>query len=61
LEGVDVLRQRVTEASRHIDRERLGISPQCGFASSIIGNTISAAEQQRKLELVARAAAAIWG
>ncbi len=61
LESLDALRRRVEEASRYVERERLGISPQCGFASSVIGNTISAAQQRRKLELVVEAARAIWG
>ena len=60
LESLDVLRQRVAEASRYVERERLGVSPQCGFASSVVGNTISAAEQRRKLELVVKTARAIW-
>jgi len=60
LESLDVLRQRVAEASRYVERERLGLSPQCGFASSVVGNTISAAQQRRKLELVVKAAEAIW-
>jgi 5-methyltetrahydropteroyltriglutamate--homocysteine methyltransferase len=60
LESLEVLKRRVAEASRYVDRQRLGISPQCGFASSIIGNTLSAEEQQRKLELVVKAAAIIW-
>jgi len=60
LESLDVLRQRVAEASRYVEHERLGVSPQCGFASSVVGNTISAAQQRRKLELVVKAADAIW-
>ena len=61
LEPVDRIVARVTEASRHIPMERLGLSPQCGFASSIIGNRISADDQQRKLDLVVSAARALWG
>jgi 5-methyltetrahydropteroyltriglutamate--homocysteine methyltransferase len=40
--------------------ERLGLSPQCGFASSIIGNRISFEDQRRKLELVVETARALW-
>ena len=61
LESVDSLRRRITEASRYVPLERLGLSPQCGFASSIIGNRISPEDQRRKLELVVRTAAAMWG
>jgi len=61
LESVPTLRQRITEASRHIARERLGISPQCGFASSVVGNNISAEGQRQKLELVVKTAREMWG
>jgi 5-methyltetrahydropteroyltriglutamate--homocysteine methyltransferase len=61
LEAMDLLSQRITEANRYISIERLGLSPQCGFASSIIGNRISFEDQRRKLELVAKTARAVWG
>jgi len=61
LESRDDLKQRIFEAGRYIPLERLGISPQCGFASSIIGNNITHEAQRRKLELVARTAEEIWG
>lgn len=61
LESIDLLRQRVVEASRYVPLERLGLSPQCGFASSIIGNSISPEDQRRKLALVVRTAETLWG
>ena len=61
LESNDWLTRRVVEACRYIPMERLGLSPQCGFASSVIGNKISADEQRRKLELVVKTAHALWG
>ena len=60
LESLELLTQRVTEATRYIPLERLGLSPQCGFASSIIGNNISTEDQRRKLELLVNAAEALW-
>jgi 5-methyltetrahydropteroyltriglutamate--homocysteine methyltransferase len=36
------------------------LSPQCGFASSIIGNRISPRDQRRKLELVVNTAETVW-
>ena len=60
LESLESLRKRVTDASRYIALERLGVSPQCGFASSVIGNNISAADQRRKLASVTEVAKAIW-
>jgi hypothetical protein len=41
--------------------DRLGVSPQCGFSSSIVGNRISPADQKRKLELVVKMARDLWG
>jgi 5-methyltetrahydropteroyltriglutamate--homocysteine methyltransferase len=61
LEPVDFLTQRVSDAARYVPMERLGLSPQCGFASSIIGNRISPDDQRRKLELVVESAQLIWG
>jgi 5-methyltetrahydropteroyltriglutamate--homocysteine methyltransferase len=61
LESIDSLRQRITEASRYVPLERLGLSPQCGFGSSIIGNRISPEDQRRKMELVVRIAETLWG
>jgi len=55
------LRQRISDAGRYISRERLGLSPQCGFASSIIGNNVSFNEQRMKLKLVVETAQAVWG
>jgi len=61
LESMNFLRERVSEASRYVSMERLGISPQCGFASSIVGNRISLEDQRRKLELVVNTARVVWG
>jgi len=60
LESLAQLRQRVSEASRFVAPERLGLSPQCGFGSSIVGNRISREDQRRKLELVVQAGRALW-
>ena len=61
LERPEELRQRIIEASRFVALERLALSPQCGFASSVIGNRISHDDQQMKLKLVVDTAQAIWG
>jgi 5-methyltetrahydropteroyltriglutamate--homocysteine methyltransferase len=53
--------ERVREASRYVPLERLAISPQCGFASSVLGNRISAEDQRRKLEVLVEAALQLWG
>ena len=41
--------------------ERLAISPQCGFASVMVGNEIEADVQWRKLALVSSVADRLWG
>jgi 5-methyltetrahydropteroyltriglutamate--homocysteine methyltransferase len=41
--------------------DRLAISPQCGFASVMVGNEIDSDTQWHKLGLVARVADRIWG
>lgn len=61
LEDLDWLQAKFDEASRYVDLDQLGIAPQCGFASTEHGNAISEDDQKRKLELVVRAAEAIWG
>ena len=40
--------------------ERLAISPQCGFASVMVGNETNEDAQWRKLELVGRVADRLW-
>jgi len=60
LEADELLSRRIVEASRYISKDRLGLSPQCGFASSIIGNRIPPHEQRRKLELVVNTANNVW-
>ena len=37
------------------------LSPQCGFATSIVGNKLTEQEQFSKLRLVAETADEIWG
>ncbi|MGL4810732.1 MAG: 5-methyltetrahydropteroyltriglutamate--homocysteine S-methyltransferase [Beijerinckiaceae bacterium] len=61
LETMDALRRRVDEASAFVPLERLGLSPQCGFASTVEGNLISPEVQWAKLTRVIEAARAIWG
>ena len=59
LENPDELVARVEEASRYVPLERLAISPQCGFASGVIG-AMTAAEQEAKLRLVGDVARRVW-
>jgi methionine synthase II (cobalamin-independent) len=60
LESQDVLLRRIDEASRYLPLDQLALSPQCGFASTMAGNPLTADEQQRKLELVVETARKVW-
>jgi 5-methyltetrahydropteroyltriglutamate--homocysteine methyltransferase len=61
LETVDALKRRIEEASKFLSLDQLAISPQCGFASDVVGNLLSADDQRRKLERVVETARAVWG
>ena len=61
LEGKDVLKKRIEQASKFVRLEDLCLSPQCGFASSETGNKLTEDDQRRKLELVTEVAREIWG
>jgi 5-methyltetrahydropteroyltriglutamate--homocysteine methyltransferase len=62
LEEEDDLVRRMVEAAAFAgDMDRLAISPQCGFASVMVGNEIDEDTQWRKLELVSRVADRLFG
>jgi 5-methyltetrahydropteroyltriglutamate--homocysteine methyltransferase len=61
LEDAAELRQRIEEAARFVDRERLALSPQCGFASVAGGNSLTVEQEEEKLRLVAEVAHEVWG
>jgi len=61
MESVDALKRRLDEAAKAIPLDQLAISPQCGFASDVVGNLISADDQKRKLEIVVETARQVWG
>jgi 5-methyltetrahydropteroyltriglutamate--homocysteine methyltransferase len=60
LESQDDVLRRIDEASRYVPVERLALSPQCGFASTLVGNPLTWEDQQRKLELVVDTARKVW-
>jgi 5-methyltetrahydropteroyltriglutamate--homocysteine methyltransferase len=61
LESKDELKRRIEAASAFVPLERLALSPQCGFASTMEGNAVTAADQEAKLRLVAETAEEVWG
>ena len=61
MERPDDLARRIDGAARHIPLERLAVSPQCGFASTVAGNPVTADTQKAKLALVQETARRVWG
>ena len=53
--------KRIEEASKYVPLEDLSLSPQCGFASTMVGNMLTEEEQWAKLKLVADTARKVWG
>ena len=61
LENADDLVRRIDDAIRLVPLDDLGLSPQCGFASTVDGNIITHDDQWRKLERVVEVARRVWG
>jgi 5-methyltetrahydropteroyltriglutamate--homocysteine methyltransferase len=61
LENKDDIRRRIDEASKFVDIDQLALSPQCGFASTLLGNKVTVDDEKRKLGLIVELADEIWG
>jgi len=61
IETVDDLKRRIDAAAKYLSLDQLAISPQCGFASDVVGNLVSEEDQKRKLEVVVETARQVWG
>ncbi len=61
MESADEIKRRIEEASRYVPLERLALSPQCGFSSTVLGNDITADAEIAKLSLVVEVAKDVWG
>jgi 5-methyltetrahydropteroyltriglutamate--homocysteine methyltransferase len=61
LESKDTLKRRIDEAAKHVPLEQLCLSGQCGFSSTVEGNTLTPEEQAAKLRLIVETAAEVWG
>jgi 5-methyltetrahydropteroyltriglutamate--homocysteine methyltransferase len=59
-ETVDELAARIRDAARYVELDRLAVSPQCGFATSVVGNALTADDQRRKLQTIADTATEVW-
>jgi 5-methyltetrahydropteroyltriglutamate--homocysteine methyltransferase len=61
LEKPDDLKRRIDEAAKLVPLDQLGISPQCGFSSTVLGNKLTIDDQIAKLKLVVQVAREVWG
>jgi 5-methyltetrahydropteroyltriglutamate--homocysteine methyltransferase len=60
LESRPDLIRRIQAATRYVPLERLALSPQCGFASTMEGNLLTEDDQWAKLRLVVDTAREVW-
>jgi 5-methyltetrahydropteroyltriglutamate--homocysteine methyltransferase len=60
-ETLEELTARIKEASQFVPLERLALSPQCGFSSSIVGNRLSVEDEKYKLRVIVETARTVWG
>jgi len=61
LETKDELKRRIDQAAKYLPLEQLALSPQCGFASTEEGNTLTDDQQWAKLALCVEVAREVWG
>ena len=61
LERADDLKRRIGEAAKYVPLDQLGISPQCGFSSTVLGNKLTVQDQIAKLKLAVQVATEVWG
>jgi len=61
LEAKDDVKRRIEEAAKFVDLDQLCLSPQCGFSSTLDGNSLTREQQIAKLRLVVEVAGEVWG
>jgi 5-methyltetrahydropteroyltriglutamate--homocysteine methyltransferase len=61
LENADDLKRRIDEAAKVAPLDQLGIAPQCGFSSTVLGNKLTVDDQIAKLRLIVKVACEVWG
>ena len=60
-ETVDELVGRIRDAAEVVPLDRLALSPQCGFATSILGNALTIDDERRSSPSITETARAVWG
>ncbi|MGH9255230.1 MAG: 5-methyltetrahydropteroyltriglutamate--homocysteine S-methyltransferase [Vicinamibacterales bacterium] len=61
LEPVADIARRIDKAARYVPLDRLCLSPQCGFASTVQGNQLTEADQWAKMERIIEVTREVWG
>jgi 5-methyltetrahydropteroyltriglutamate--homocysteine methyltransferase len=61
LESKDDLKRRIDDASRYVPLDQICLSGQCGFSSTVEGNSLTADQQRAKLDLIVETASDVWG
>lgn len=61
LESAGDLERRIADAARYVPLDQLCLSPQCGFASTEEGNSLTEDEQWAKLARIVEVARRVWG
>ena len=60
LENPEGVKARLQEAAQYVPLAQICLSPQCGFASTEEGNSLTEAQQWDKVRLVTGIAAQVW-
>ena len=60
LENPQTVKARIAEAAQFVSLEQICLSPQCGFASTEEGNSLTEEQQWAKLRLVVDIAKDVW-
>ncbi|WP_454122512.1 cobalamin-independent methionine synthase II family protein [Kosakonia sp. Marseille-Q7440] len=60
LENPEGVKARLEEAAKYVDISQICLSPQCGFASTEEGNSLTPEQQWEKVRLVTRIAEQVW-
>ncbi|MDV5356573.1 cobalamin-independent methionine synthase II family protein [Kosakonia sp. SMBL-WEM22] len=60
LENPEGIKARLEEAAKYVDISQICLSPQCGFASTEEGNSLTPEQQWEKVRLVTRIAEQVW-
>ncbi|MFH8133642.1 cobalamin-independent methionine synthase II family protein [Pantoea osteomyelitidis] len=60
LEDPAQVKARLAEAAKYVSLDQICLSPQCGFASTEEGNSLSETQQWEKVRLVVDIASQVW-